>query len=50
VPGAAALMRVNHAAGQIDIVDIIPDYGGYDEPAQWQDVKERALAAVEIGR
>jgi hypothetical protein len=50
VPDAAALIRVNHASEQIDIVEIFEEYGGYDEPAQWQQVKDLALAAVEIAR
>ena len=41
-PIPAALIRVNHASKQIDIG--IEDYG--DEPAQWEQAKELALAAV----
>lgn len=46
VPDAAALIRVNHATRQIDIVEIFEEYGGYDEPAQWQNIRDAALAAV----
>jgi hypothetical protein len=41
---------VNHATEQIDIVEIFEEYGGYDEPAQWEQVKDLALVAVETGR
>jgi hypothetical protein len=50
VPDAAALMRVDHAARAIDIANILDEYGGYDETAQWTAVKEMALTAAESGR
>jgi hypothetical protein len=46
IPDSAALIRVNHASKQIDIVEILEDYGGIDEPAQWEQAKELALAAM----
>jgi hypothetical protein len=42
VPDAAALVRVDHAQRQIDVVLVLEDYGGYDEPGQWTDVVRRA--------
>jgi hypothetical protein len=41
VPDCAALVRVNHASRKIDIVEIIDEYGGYDEPAQWNNLPPR---------
>jgi hypothetical protein len=46
LPDLAAVVRVDHANTQIDIVTIIDVYGGQDEPAQWQAVQEIALAAA----
>jgi hypothetical protein len=46
LPDLAAVVRVDHANAQIDIVTIIDCYGGQDEPAQWQAVQEIAVTAV----
>lgn len=50
VPDAAALILVNHAVREIEIVDIRNSYGGYDEETQWQEIKEIALAVAEAAR
>ena len=46
MPDIAALVRVNHASRLIDIVEIIEEYGGYDEPDQWKELEELALRNV----
>jgi hypothetical protein len=46
VPDSAALIRVDHESERIEIIEIYEEYGGYDEPAQWMQLRERALAAV----
>jgi len=46
VPDIAAPVRVNHASRLIDIVEIIEEYGGYDEPDQWKELEELALRNV----
>lgn len=46
VPDAAVLIRVDHAGAQIDVIEIFAEYGGYDEPVQWEHIKELALGAV----
>ncbi|MGB7035843.1 MAG: hypothetical protein WBD71_09965 [Xanthobacteraceae bacterium] len=50
MPDAAALILVNHAVREIEIVDIRNPYGGYDEEMQWQEIKELALAVAEAAR
>jgi hypothetical protein len=46
LPDPAAVVRVDHANATIDIVTIVNLYGGPDEPAQWQEAQEIALAAA----
>lgn len=41
VPDAAAVIRVIHRTRQLEIVEIISEYGGYDEPAQWENLKSK---------
>lgn len=47
VPDAAALVRVSHERAEIEIVEIIIEYGGYNEQAQWERVKKLALEIIE---
>jgi hypothetical protein len=47
LPSAAAMVRVNHAPREIRLTLIIEEYGGIDESAQWNEMRE--LAVVQIG-
>ena len=46
VPDAAALLRVDHSARRIDLIEIIDDYGGPGEGAQWQQIIKSASEAL----
>lgn len=36
IPDAAVLVRVDHANRRIDLIHLVPQYGGYEERAQWE--------------
>jgi hypothetical protein len=39
VPDSAALVEVDHDGLRITIIEVIAEYGGYDEAAQWERLK-----------
>jgi hypothetical protein len=45
LPDAAALVRVDHLTRKIDLIKIIAVYGGYNEAAEWEQVKKLAAKA-----
>lgn len=44
---ASALLCVRHRRREIVILAVYEDYGGYDEHAQWQEIVDRAIKAIE---
>ena len=38
-------MRVDHLTRKIDLIKIIAVYGGYNETAEWEEVKKLAAKA-----
>jgi hypothetical protein len=39
IPDVAALIEVNHDTLRITIIEVIEEYGGYDEAAQWERLR-----------
>ena len=47
LPDAAALVRVSHTRREIELVEVMEEYGGFDEDDQWKEIiilAEKALA------
>jgi hypothetical protein len=46
-PDAAALLRVDHSAQTIEFIEVVEDYGGPNEAAQWRKLQQIAAAAIQ---
>lgn len=46
VSDAAALVRVDHVAQTIEIIEVVENYGNPNEPAQWLRLQQIAAQAI----
>jgi hypothetical protein len=46
VPDAAVLVRIDHGATKIDIIQVIGEYGGFGESGQWQQIIKTASETI----